>query len=101
MGGIRKTLTLERRKKVVEKTANHYLTVVVVSLLLALYFIKMTTLGTFLEDALWIIPLFLVFIFTTSRYRHHRKTLKCINEELKKAEMQNAEDAKRKIRYRM
>ena len=101
MGDIKKTLTLERRKKVLEKTANHDLIVVVASLFMILFFIKVATLDTFFRDVLRIIALFFVFIFTTSRYSRHKKTIKCINEELKKTNMQNAEDAKKRLRNRM
>lgn len=101
MGGIKKTLTLEHQKKSVQKSVNQYRTVVAASLLVALFVIKAATLETFFEHALRIIALFLVFLFATSRYGHHRKTLKYINEELKKSEMQNVEDAKRRYRYKM
>ncbi len=101
MSVIKKTLTLERRKKVVKKIANQYLTVVVISLLMALYFIKIATLETFVEDALRIIALFLVFIFTTLRYLNQKNIIKCITKELKQCEIENRMDAKRKFRHRL
>ena len=100
MGGIKKTLTLERRKKVVEKTANQYLTVVVVSLLITLFFMKNATFATFFDDLLRIIAVFLVFIFTTWRYRHQKSLIKCIDQELEKCEMEKRMHAGRKFRYK-
>lgn len=101
MGGIRKTLTLERHKKICERTANQYLTVVFVSLLITVLFVKITTWGIIVDNVLWIVAVLVVLIFSTWRYLHHRKILKYINKELKRSEMENAMDARRKFRYRM
>lgn len=101
MGSIRKTLTLERHKKICERTANQYLTVVFVSLLMTVLFIKIATWGIIVDDVLWIVAILVVLIFSTWRYLHHRKMLKCINKELKRLEMENAMDARRKFRHRM
>ena len=88
-----KNLTLERRKKVVEKTANQYLIVLVGSLLITVLFVKIATWGTIVNDIVRIVAILVVLIFSTWRYRYHRKTLKCINNELKQSETQNATDA--------
>ena len=101
MGGIRKALTLERHKKICKRTANQYLTVVFVSLLITVLFVKIATWETIVDDVVRIVAVLVVFIFSTWRYLHHRKILKCINKELKKTEMENAMDARRKFRYRL
>ena len=101
MGGIRKALTLERHKKICERTANQYLTVVFVSLLITVLFVKNATWEIIVDDVVRIVAVLVVFIFSTWRYLHHRKILKCINKELKKTEMENAMDARRKFRYRL
>ena len=101
MGGIKNTLILERHKKTCVRTANQYLTVVVGLLLMTVLFVKMATWETVVNNLVWIAAVLVVLIFLTWRYHHHRKILKCINKELKKSEMENAMDARRKFRYRI
>ena len=101
MGGVRNSLVLERHKKICERIVNQYLAVVFVSLLITVLFVKIATWGTIVDDVLRIIAVLVIFIFSTWRYRHHRTILKCINKELKRSEIQNATDARRKFRYRM
>ena len=52
MGGIRKTLTLERHKKIYERTANQYLIVVFVSLLILVLFVKISPWETIVNDVI-------------------------------------------------
>ena len=101
MGGIRKTLSLERHKKIYKRTANQYRAASFVSLIITVLFLKVITWETIVTDVLRIVAVLVVFIFSTWRYRHHRNTQKCTNKELKKSEMENAMDARKKFRYRM
>ena len=101
MGGIRKTLTLERHKKIYKRTANQYLTVVFVSLLIIVLFVKISPWETIVNDVMRIVAVLVVFTFSTWRYLHHRKILKCINKELEQYEMENLMNARRKFRYRL
>lgn len=100
MGAITKTLILERHKKICERIANQYLTVAVGSLLITVLFVKITTWSIIVDDIVRIVAALAVFIFSTWRYLHHRKILKCIIKELKKTEMENAMDARRRFWHR-
>lgn len=101
MGSIRNTLILERHKKTCERTANQYLTVAIGSLLITVLFVKIVTWRFIIDDAPPIGAILVVFMFSTWRYYHHRKILKCINKELKRLEMENAIAARKQFRHRM
>ena len=100
MDGIKKTLTLERQKKGCERTVNQYRITVVISMLMTSIFVKKVAFETFLNDILWVIPFFALFIFSVWRYLYHRKDLKYINKELKRLEIINTMDARRKLKNR-